>query len=385
MKKYTLCLLEAVDYKAAQRWLDEMAGKGWELEHCNRLFASFRRVEERPVRHFADLAAGWEHREDYLQLCADAGWERVSKVNGMDLFRALPGRAVAPLQTDKGLEGRRYFRKKLVTEFLLYVAAFLLLAVLVPWLLSLRSDWEIALLTSTGAQITCLGVALFTLHLLWTLVHYLGLAVRYGRDREVPRPALALCRARVALYWVSWFLYLMGQVVFPLGGLLLGQGQLVSVGMETPTAADWAQVAQAPVPTLDRLGGADGETFLLYLDRIASPLAEGWNYVQYAGETALWCERYTCVSADAARLLVRALEVRAGEERQAGYGILTFSAAPLPGADESWTARADTFVLLRNGREVALVGWRTGEDTPPLTREETWNALMDALQWEGTP
>lgn len=380
MKKYTLCLLEAVDYKAAQRWLDDMAQKGWELEGCNRIFAAFRRVEERPVRHFADLAAGWEDREDYLQLCADAGWERVSKVNGMDLFRALPGRAAVPIQTDKGMEGRRYFRKKLAVEFILYLAAFLLLAFLVPWLLSLGTDWRVQLLTNTGAQLTGLAAVLFTLHLLWTLVHYLGLTVRYGRDREVPRSALPLCRARVALYWVSWLLYLAGQVLFPLGTLLFAQP--VSVGMDTPTAADWAQVAQAPVPTLDGLGAEEAETSVLYLDGTASPLAEGWDYVQYAGESALWCERYTCATADAARWLADALRDAKTDHGQAGYGVLTFSPQELPGADAGWTARAETFVLLRRGREVAFVGWRTGEDTPPLTQGETWERLLDALEWE---
>lgn len=383
MKKYTLCLLEAVDYKTAQRWLDDMARKGWELERCNRIFAAFRRVEDRPVRHFADLAAGWEDREDYLQLCADAGWERVSKVNGMDLFRALPGREVTPIQSDKGMEGRRYFRKKLAVEGVLLIVLFLVLAFLVPWLVSLRTDWRMQLLTSTGAQLTGLAVVLFALHLLWTLVHSLGLAVRYGRDREAPRSALPLCRARVALYWVSWLLYLLGQVLFPLFGLLFTQG--VSVGMDTPTDAQWSVVEEAPVPTLERLGGENGDTFVLSLHKTQSFLVEGWDYAQCAGADALWCERYTCVSADAARQLVRAVQDAKAERGQNGYGVLTFSPQELPGADESWTARAETFVLLRRGTEVAFVGWRTGEETPPITRGETWERLLEALEWEETP
>lgn len=380
MKKYTLCLLEAVDYKTAQRWLDDMAGQGWELEHCNRIFGSFRKVEGRNVRHFADLSVGWEDREDYLRLCADAGWERVSKVNGMDLFRALPGREVTPIQSDKGLEGQRYFRKKLVAEFLLYIVAFLLLAVLVPLLFSMQNNWRIALLTSTAAQITALGVTLFTLHLLWTLGHYIGLSFRYRREQEVPRSALSLCRARVALYWVSWMLYLVGQVLFPLFGLLFTQG--VSVGMDVPTDAQWSVVEEAPVLTLERLGGENADTFVLSLHKIQSFLVEGWDYVQCAGEDALWCERYTCINEDVAVWLSHALLDERMERGQNGYGVLPFTACPLTGTDESWVAREETFVLIRKGREVAFVGLRTGEDTPALTREGTWEILLDALEWE---
>ena len=380
MKKYTLCLLEAVDYKTAQRWLDDMAGKGWELEHCNRIFATFRKVEGREIRHFADLSLGWEDREDYLRLCADAGWEQVSKVNGMDLFRALPGREVTPIQSDKRLEGERYFRKKLVAEFLLYIVAFLMLAVLVPLLFSMQNDWRIALLTSAAAQITALGVTLFTLHLLWTLGHYIGLSFRYRREQEVPRSSLWLCRARVALYWVSWTLYLVGQVIFPLYALLFTRG--ISVGMDTPTTADWDMVEEAPVPTLEQLGGMDEDTFVLSLHRTESILAEGWDYVQYAGEKALWCERYTCINEGVAVWLSRAMLDERMERGQNGYGALQFAARPLTGTDESWVAREETFVLIRKGREVAFMGLRTGEDTEAITRGAVWPEVLAALHWE---
>lgn len=380
MKKYTPCFLEAVDYKTAQRWLDDMAGKGWELERCNRIFATFRKVENRTVRHFADLCPRWEDREDYLRLCADAGWEQVSKVNGMDLFRAQPGREVTPIQSDKGLEGKRYFRKKLVVEFFLYIVTFLLLVVLVPWLFSMQTDWRVQLITSAAAQITALSFTLFTLHLLWTLGHYIALSLRYRREGEVPRAALTLCRARVALYWVAWLLYLVGQVLIPFSNLLAGRP--VSVGLATPAAADWARVEEAPVPTLEELGAGEEETFLLYLDRPRSFLTEGWDYTQCAGEDAIWCERYTCISEHVARMLVHALRESKERSGPAGYGMLQFSPQPLTGADESWTAREGTFVLIRKGREVAFVGWRTGEDTEAITEEAVWPEVLAALHWE---
>ena len=67
-----------VDYKAAQAWLERQGAEGLRLAgvHC-RYLARFTR-EERPVHYFVDLAA--DGGADYLQLCADAGWERVAQV-----------------------------------------------------------------------------------------------------------------------------------------------------------------------------------------------------------------------------------------------------------------------------------------------------------------
>lgn len=196
----------------------------------------------------------------------------------------------------------------------------------------------------------------------------------------MPRCALPLCRARVALYWVSWCLYLVGMVFLPLGELFFTQQ--VSVGLEAPTDTQWSVVEEAPVPTLERLGGEDADTFVLSLHQTGSFLAQGWDYAQCAGEDALWCERYTCINEKVAVWLSHALLNERMERGQNGYGVLAFTACPLTGTDESWVAREETFVLIRKGREVAFVGWRTGEDTPSLTREGTWERLLEALEWE---
>ena len=196
----------------------------------------------------------------------------------------------------------------------------------------------------------------------------------------MPRCALPLCRARVALYWVSWCLYLVGMVLLPLGELFFTQQ--VSVGLEAPTDAQWSVVEEAPVPTLERLGGEDADTFVLSLHKTQSFLAEGWDYAQCAGEDALWCERYTCINEKVAVWLSHALLNERMERGQNGYGVLAFTACPLTGTDESWVAREETFVLIRKGREVAFVGWRTGENTEAITREAVWPEVLSALHWE---
>ena len=95
---------EAMDYKAAQACLDRRAAAGWVLKkvHLN-VLARFEPCEGRS--HFVDLDLRRtldETDPDYLQLCADAGWEKVQSLRGMLLFRSRPGTHPAPIQSDPG-------------------------------------------------------------------------------------------------------------------------------------------------------------------------------------------------------------------------------------------------------------------------------------------
>ena len=101
---------EAMDYKAAQACLDRRAAAGWVLKkvHLN-VLARFEPCEGRS--HFVDLDLRRtldETDPDYLQLCADAGWEKVQSLRGMLLFRSRPGTHPAPIQSDPGMEWERF-------------------------------------------------------------------------------------------------------------------------------------------------------------------------------------------------------------------------------------------------------------------------------------
>ena len=124
-----------MNYKAAQAYLDRKAQKGWMLKHIY-LGAIARFEEAESPRHFVDLdltRSDFDGTDEaYLQLCGDAGWEAVQELRGMLIFRALPGRDPAPIQSDREMEWdrfwKKYARKNLITSALVTLAAVGLLA-----------------------------------------------------------------------------------------------------------------------------------------------------------------------------------------------------------------------------------------------------------------
>lgn len=129
----------AMDNKAAQVWLNDMAAKGWALETVLlRRFAKFVPAEE-PVEYFVDWSdAMMSEREDYLALCQEAGWTRVIKVHYLNVFRARPG--TTPIQTEPAEEYRRFKTEVVKRECKMLLFYALYFALLLSPFLLMRSD-----------------------------------------------------------------------------------------------------------------------------------------------------------------------------------------------------------------------------------------------------
>ena len=185
---------EAMNYKAAQRYLDRMGRKGWGLKHIYlKCIAWFQRMEE--PRHFVDLdvrGAGVEEPDgDYIQLCADAGWELVQALRGMLFFRAAEGAAPAPIQSDGGIEWerfwRKYARKSLISSLLVLVVS----VALVAFVLSLtpgpgRSVAELVASNSALVYLFALGLGLLSILLSFIGVPLYLLKCRRSGQVETP-------------------------------------------------------------------------------------------------------------------------------------------------------------------------------------------------------
>lgn len=127
----------AVEHLAAQDFLNAMAAMGWELERIAwGYFAKFRRSQRKDLTYFLDWSdPEKEENEDYLRLCADAGWELALQQRYWNIYASRPGTAPSPIQTDPELEYQR-FRKKVLRRMVLtcgFVLLGLLLAFLFVW------------------------------------------------------------------------------------------------------------------------------------------------------------------------------------------------------------------------------------------------------------
>ena len=103
----TFCLY---DYQGVEEHLSAMAAKGWRLERAGNTFWKYRRAEPAKVRYavtYSDSASQFnpgptEGQQSLAELCAAAGWEKVSDWFQMQIFSTENENAVA-LETDEML------------------------------------------------------------------------------------------------------------------------------------------------------------------------------------------------------------------------------------------------------------------------------------------
>ncbi len=104
------------DVKAMEAELNRLAGEGWALDWLCFGLARFRRTERADLRYCVEpdhkLPVEREE-EEYLQLCADAGWEPVTSNEIYRIFASRPGTNPAPLQTDPAVEFEVNWNQKL--------------------------------------------------------------------------------------------------------------------------------------------------------------------------------------------------------------------------------------------------------------------------------
>lgn len=133
--KYLLIDNAYYEYHLLQQKLSRMAADGWELEKAGNIFWKFRRSYPQQVRYeiiFSSAASAFNSRpteaeEELAELCAQAGWERVTSVAQLQIYRN-PDPNATPLETDEvqKLENiRRTMRKHFIPQQLLMIVLFI--------------------------------------------------------------------------------------------------------------------------------------------------------------------------------------------------------------------------------------------------------------------
>lgn len=99
-----LWTFSSLDYKAAERYLEKMAAKGFLLQEIDdryNIMAYFEKREPQEVHYCIDGISGTdEEKAVYLQLAGDSGWHLMTYLNGQAVFVSEPGRNPVPIQTD---------------------------------------------------------------------------------------------------------------------------------------------------------------------------------------------------------------------------------------------------------------------------------------------
>ena len=163
-RRNTFCLY---DYRGVEEHLSAMAAQGWRLEKAGNTFWKYRRAQPANVRYavtYSDSASQFnpgptEEQQSLAELCAAAGWEKVSDWAQMQIFSTSDPAAV-PLETDEALrlEGiHRSMKKNFIPANI--AALLLILFVARDFFLALFT-WDLYGMVRSSASLFAAAVAL---------------------------------------------------------------------------------------------------------------------------------------------------------------------------------------------------------------------------------
>lgn len=374
-RKWGFFPFDAMDYKAAQAYLDKKTAEGWVLDklYCKR-FARFVPAEGRC--HYVDLDIHEMLDDgpdpDYLQLCEDAGWELLKNTRGMLLFRSLLGRHPAPIQTDEGIEADRFWKKHVLKNFLWLLISLLIFVPLCVILLSMPGGGAkiSELLCSNSILLLLLWIVFAAVYLVWSFCSTVGGYIRFRRLGQLSQ------RGRLGAWQMGILAFVMGLLIVGWWCLDMaegfGLGKTVDVAWSTYSEEYTAtpELCQSyPAITAADLG-LESSKDSRYLDGRRSLLVDFLDYSEIAdGEAGathiLTTERYDCASETLARWMfaTRRDETANG---QFLWGELDWGEVTSDwDFDQVCTARDGAYLLLREDNIVVLIGATNFDLTEP--------------------
>lgn len=380
------------DYKAAQVWLNGQAAAGWQVEKTLSYFNLVKLVcRDGPVaRYCVDLCPASDFEPGYLELCREAGWTPVGRIEQMRLFRSQPGECPAPIQTDEILELERF--EALYQRGVLWSGFFLFLLIVIPAILIVRTFQaspykfaEFALANFRSMEGFIFALLLLPSLLLLACFAYSNLRywqnARRAAAAKQPLPVSSQSQARRH----GWLLILF--TLFSRGIIILMLiVQLVSLSSHfSKSEWDAHHARTLPVVMAQDLG-LPGENTVIVKSSV-SPLARYHSLREFVTVTpsgqasyrfSLYSERYQAAVPQLTPWIAQQLRVSTGAENT----VPDFRAVEL-GFEESWlwvwepdeySPLPHAILVLRQGSTAALlsgdVDW-----TDPTLRAVLWQRL----------
>ena len=372
----------APDAKALEAELDRRAARGWALQWLLAGLACFRRTERRDLKYCVELLPPEERtdearqaRQDYLDLCADAGWDLIDQTTTFRIFASQPGRDPVPLQTDPALDFEANWSTVLrearwsALSLPLAMAGYLLVSWLFPK--GVTHWWAIFL-----SWYTLAALPLIIAVPAWSVWYYFFLgrfrlrcqqAAEVGAALPVPRPWAARLRG----LWVAARLPLL--LLFLILMLLPGPDYINDITYPGD---------QYPLVRAEDLGLPASESGYLLWEG-TSLLRHGESMTFSDGELvrSTW---YACRWDWLAEVVLESL-VREEENEDALHFHPPVAPSPAEGLgfDESWLyddGAGWQCLLARQGREVAVV-----EGPVDFTDPAVLGTVRERLGWEDAP
>ncbi|QVK21582.1 DUF2812 domain-containing protein [Mycoplasmatota bacterium] len=99
----------SLDYKAMEKYIEDMARKGWMLEKVNRFIATFKKTKPQNIKCSIDVfpkskSLNFERLDEYRQFCEESGWNYITEYDSFQFYYASHSDNPIPIQTDKEIE-----------------------------------------------------------------------------------------------------------------------------------------------------------------------------------------------------------------------------------------------------------------------------------------
>lgn len=223
-KKWTLFTFSRGDFKTLERYLNEQAEQGWELDKTG-ILARWKRTERTDLCYCVDLAKPRQDREerlDYVEFCREGGWELTAFAGGMYIFKSLPGAELVPIHTDSELEKKQYNRYYICNTILsvLFLALYLGFWIFMSAALGRYTEEAVAelrfeLMTRWVMAGFIPALPIWAVWALWKIADFIRAAVwsRTGEIGQSPRWVLWLNCVLSFLAGVGGVLFLLGDVL----------------------------------------------------------------------------------------------------------------------------------------------------------------------------
>ena len=119
------------EYEKEEKYLTEMAAKGWRFVDTNGTLYTFERCEPEQVAYRLDFSGlPLDQRDDYYAMFRDYGWEYLQDYNGFSYFRK-PAEGVSPEDLEIFSDGESHLEmaKKIMTAKLIPLIGLMLCVV----------------------------------------------------------------------------------------------------------------------------------------------------------------------------------------------------------------------------------------------------------------
>ncbi len=376
---------DAMDYKAAQAYLDKKAEQGWVMEHLYlKWFARFVPAEGRyhcvdlDTPHVFDDNLDW----NYVEFCEDAGWELVTNIRSMLVFRSKLGHHPTPLQTDTELEAEQFWKKHVRRSFLIELISLVIFAGLLALVCSV-SDPRISfteVLCSSAAVLGSLYLPLVVILLLRNLYRTIAIYLRFRRTREIIGQSQAGAWAAGLISFLMKALVILFYLLYLAEGLFLGKTVDVAWSSYSGQRTATPELCQSyQVMTAADFGLPYSEDSR-YLDGQRSLLAERLDYseITHNPHHILTTERYECVNETVAGWMFDARKAETAHRSGFLWGELEWGETTSDyGFDRICFARDNSYLLAMEGDTVILVGASELDLTDHLDTIRTRTGLAD--------